>query len=125
MPVRDYRDLVVWQAAMTLAEKCYEATKAFPRDELFGMTAQIRRASASIPANIAEGRGRQGTKDFLRFLSMARGSLVELETHLQLSQRVGLLPKEQLNELLNRTDKISRMLTALRRSLLAKLKLKP
>lgn len=64
MPVRDYRDLVVWQAAMTLAEKCYEATKAFPRDELFGMTAQIRRASASIPANIAEGRGRQGKKGF-------------------------------------------------------------
>jgi four helix bundle protein len=125
MPVRDYRDLVVWQAAMRLAEKCYEATKACPRDELFGMTAQIRRASASIPANIAEGRGRQGTKDFLRFLSVARGSLVELETHLQLSHRVGLLPKEQLNELLARTDKISRMLTSLRRSLLAKLKRKP
>ena len=125
MPVRDYRDLVVWQAATTLAEKCYEATKAFPRDELFGMTAQIRRASASIPANIAEGRGRQGTKDFLRFLSVARGSLVELETHLQLSHRVGLLPKEQLNELLARTDKISRMLTALRRSLLTKLRRKP
>ena len=89
------------------------------------MTAQIRRASASIPANIAEGRGRQGTKDFLRFLSVARGSLVELETHLQLSHRVGLLPKEQLNELLARTDKISRMLTSLRRSLLAKLKRKP
>ena len=105
MPVRDYRDLVVWQAAMTLAEKCYEPTKAFPRDELFGMTAQIRRASASIPANIADGRGRQGTKNFFRFLSVARGSLVELETHLQLSHRVGLLPKEQLNELLARTAK--------------------
>jgi four helix bundle protein len=58
-----YRDLVVWQAAMTLAEKCYQVTKNFPKDELFGMTAQIRRASASIPANIAEGRGRQGTSE--------------------------------------------------------------
>ena len=117
MAVRDYRDLTVWQASMTLAEKCYEATKTFPKEEMFGMTAQIRRASASIPANIAEGRGRHGTSEFLRFLSMARGSLTELETHLLLSHRVRLLPKPQLDELLALTDQISRMLTALRRSL--------
>ena len=110
---------------MTLAEKCYEVTKSFPHEELFGMTAQIRRASASIPANIAEGRGRQGTKEFLRFLSVAPGSLVELETHLQLSHRVALLSKARLDELLAGTDKISRMLTALRRSLLAKLRRNP
>jgi four helix bundle protein len=120
MAVRDYRDLTVWQAAMTLAEKCYEATKSFPKDELFGMTAQIRRASASIPANIAEGRGRQGTTEFLRFLSMARGSLTELETHLLLSHRVSLLQKSRLDDLLALSDEISRMLTALRRSLRAK-----
>jgi four helix bundle protein len=117
-----YRDLVVWQVAMTLAEKCYAVTKSFPKDELFGMTAQIRRASASIPANIAEGRGRQGTAEFLRFLSVARGSLTELETHLILSQRVSLLPQPRLEELLVISDEISRMLTALRRSLRAKQK---
>jgi four helix bundle protein len=117
-----YRDLVVWQVAMTLAEKCYAVTKSFPKDELFGMTAQIRRASASIPANIAEGCGRQGTAEFLRFLSVARGSLTELETHLILSQRVSLLPQPRLEELLVISDEISRMLTALRRSLRAKQK---
>jgi four helix bundle protein len=117
MAVRDYRDLTVWQAGMTLAEKCYEVTRKFPREEMFGMTCQIRRASASIPANIAEGRGRHGTKEFLNFLSMARGSLMELETHLQLSQRVSLLQQSQLDELLKLTDEISRMLSGLRNSL--------
>lgn len=118
MPVRDYRDLKVWQAAMTLAERCYIVTKTFPKDELFGMTSQIRRAAASIQANIAEGHGRQGTKEFLNFLSVARGSLMELETHLQLSSRVGLLPEMQLFELQKSTDEVSRMLSGLRKSLL-------
>ena len=81
------------------------------------MTAQIRRASASVAANIAEGRGRYGTKEFIKFLGIARGSLTELETHLQLSHRVKLLQKDRLDELLALTDEISRMLTALRRSL--------
>jgi four helix bundle protein len=91
MRVRHYRELKVWQAAMDLAERCYLMTKSFPKDELFGMTSQIRRAAASVPANIAEGQGRQSTKEFLRFLSIARGSLMELETHLILCQRVRLL----------------------------------
>jgi four helix bundle protein len=120
MPVRDYRDLDVWQAAMTLAQRCYEVTKRFPKDEMFGMTAQIRRASASIPANIAEGRGRQGTKEFLSFLSIARGSLMELETHLMLSHRVQLMQAQELDELLAITDRISRMLSGLRTSLRAR-----
>jgi len=120
MTVRDYRDLEVWQLAMTLAEKCYEVTKRFPKEEMFGMTAQIRRASSSIPANIAEGRGRSGTKEFLNFLSVARGSLMELETHLQLSHRVRLLEKSQLDELLQLSDRVSRMLSGLRNSLRAR-----
>jgi four helix bundle protein len=120
MPVRDYRDLDVWQTAMTLAQRCYEVTKRFPKDEMFGMTAQIRRASASIPANIAEGRGRQGTKEFLSFLSIARGSLMELETHLMLSHRVQLMQAPELDELLAMTDRISRMLSGLRTSLRAR-----
>jgi four helix bundle protein len=93
MAVQNYRELKVWQAGMTLAVKCYEATARFPKEELFGMTSQIRRASVSIPANLAEGQGRQGTKDFLNFVSIARGSLMELETHLQLSHRILLLEK--------------------------------
>ncbi|MGA2617910.1 MAG: four helix bundle protein [Thermoguttaceae bacterium] len=117
MAVQHYRELEVWQLAMDLASACYEATKKFPKDELFGMTSQIRRAAASIPANIAEGQGRQHTKEFLNFLSTARGSLMELETHLILCQRVGLLVQADLEKLLNLSDRISRMLSGLRTSL--------
>jgi four helix bundle protein len=112
--------LKVWQAAMDLAEQCYLATKGFPKDELFGMTSQIRRAAASIPANMAEGQGRQHTKEFLNFVSTARGSLKELETHLILCQRVGLLKTQDMEALLKLADEISRMLSGLRRSLEAK-----
>ena len=117
MAVKHYRDLEVWQLAMDLAQECYRVTKAFPREELFGMTSQIRRAAASIPANIAEGQGRHHTKEFLNHLSTARGSLLELETHLILSQRVDLLPQKALGDLLQTTDRISRMMSGLRRSL--------
>ena len=121
MPVQHYRELKVWQVAMNLAEQCYLATKNFPKEELFGLTSQIRRAAASIPANIAEGQGRQHTKEFLNHLSIARGSLLELETHLLLSQRVGLLNQTTLDSLLKMSDEISRMLSGLRRALEAKL----
>jgi len=121
MAVQHFRELKVWQAAMDLAAECYRVTKTYPKDELFGMTSQIRRAAASVPANIAEGQGRHHTKEFLQFLSTARGSLMELETHLELSQRVGLLPQEELDNLLNLADQISRMLSGLRQALEAKL----
>ncbi len=117
MSVRHYRELKVWQAAMDMAERCYLATKGFPKDELFGMTSQIRRAAVSVPANIAEGQGRQSTKEFLNFLSIARGSLMELETHLILCQRVGLLKAQDVEALLKLADEIGRMLSGLRRSL--------
>ncbi|MCO8123311.1 four helix bundle protein [Stieleria sp. TO1_6] len=102
---------------MDLSVECYRVTKSFPKDELFGMTSQIRRAAASIPANIAEGQGRQGTKEFLNFLGIARGSLMEVETHLMLCQRVELLPETELKKLLSLSDQISRMLAGLRKSL--------
>ena len=121
MAVQLYRDLKVWQMAMNLAEHCYHATKTFPREELYGLTSQIRRAAASVPANIAEGQGRQHTKKFLNYLSIARGSLMEVETHLLLSQRVGLLDQTTLDSLLTMSDEISRMLSGLRRALEAKL----
>jgi four helix bundle protein len=117
MIVQSYRQLEVWQYAMELAEKCYQATKGFPREELFGLTSQIRRAASSIPANIAEGQGRDHTKGFLKPLSIARGSLMELETHLILSQRVGLLQQAEVEGLLVLTDRIARMLSGLRKAL--------
>jgi four helix bundle protein len=117
MTVKSYRELDVWQVAMELAERSYHATKAFPKEELFGMTSQIRRAAASIPANIAEGQGRDHTKEFLNHLSIARGSLMELETHLMLSDRIGLLKEAEVETLLALTDRISRMLSRLRTTL--------
>ena len=117
MTVQHYRELKVWQVAMNLAEQCYVATKNFPKEELFGLTSQIRRAAASVPANIAEGQGRQHTKEFLNHLSIARGSLMEVETHLLLSQRVGLLKQTTLDPLLTMSDEISRLLSGLRRAL--------
>jgi four helix bundle protein len=117
MGAKHYRELEVWQLAMDLAAECYQVTKPYPREELFGMTAQIRRAAASIPANIAEGQGRDSTKEFLHFLSIGRGSLMELETHLILSARIGLLSGPQLESLLSLTDRISRMLSGLRKTL--------
>jgi four helix bundle protein len=117
MGVRHYRELEVWQLAMDLAEECYQITRRFPKDELFGLTSQIRRAAVSVPANIAEGQGREHTKEFLHHLSVARGSLMELETHLLLCRRVGLLEKEQAESLLEMTDRVSRMLSGLRKAL--------
>ena len=90
MPILSFKDLDVWQMSMTLAEECYYLTAAFPRTEIYSMTAQIRRAAGSVPANIAEGHGRESTRSFIQSLRIAQGSLKELETHLILSERVKL-----------------------------------
>jgi four helix bundle protein len=95
-PINSYRDLRVWQDAMSLAEACYRLTREFPRDELFGLTSQIRRSAASIPANIAEGHGRESTGSFVQSLRIAQGSLKELETHLILAERIGLLQASEI-----------------------------
>jgi four helix bundle protein len=117
MAVESYQDLDVWKRGMTLAEMAYKLTKAFPKDELFGMTSQIRRAASSIPANIAEGWGRQGTKEFQQFLRIAQGSLRELETHLLLSQRVGITSNDQIQPMTTEATILSKQLVALQRSL--------
>ena len=122
MRVESYQDLRVWQEAMHLAEDCYRVTKAFPREELFGMVTQIRRASASIPANIAEGWGREGTREYIQFLRVAQGSLKELETHVILCQRVGLLNKDQAESILARCTQVGKMARSLIGSLQRKLR---
>ena len=93
--IRDYRDLTVWKEAMDIAEAIYLLTRTFPREEMFGMTSQMRRCAASIPANIAEGFGRAQRRMFIHFLRIAQGSLKELETHSALCGRVGLLGPEE------------------------------
>jgi len=117
MAIRHYRELIVWQRAMELARICYEGTRTFPKSEIFGLTGQIRRAAVSIAANIAEGHARIHTKEYLKHLSFARGSLAELETHLIFSRDVQLLDEDQLQGFLAHCDEISRMLAAMRLSL--------
>jgi four helix bundle protein len=106
---------------MALSVHCYELTKAFPKDETYGMVAQIRRASVSIPANIAEGHGREHTRSFVQYLRIAQGSLKELETHMLLAEQVGLVPSDALVRMYSEADEIGRMLRALIRSLQDKL----
>jgi four helix bundle protein len=116
-PISSYRDLRVWQEAMSLAETCYRLTREFPRDELFGLTSQIRRSAASISANIAEGHGRENTGSFVQSLRIAQGSLKELETHLILAERVGLLQAPILQPTLAECESLGKMVRALIRSL--------
>jgi four helix bundle protein len=115
--IRSYKDLDVWQRSMSLAEDCYRVRAEFPREEVYGMTAQIRRAAASIPANIAEGYGRDQTGSYIQFLRIAQGSAREVETHVILSGRVGLLHREVRDKLLDDCERISKMLRAMVRAL--------
>ena len=118
MAVQNYRELIVWQKAMDLVELVYQATKAFPKEELYGLTNQVRRASVSIPSNIAEGQARQSTAEFKNFLSIAQGSRAEVETQIMIAQRLGYLPRQQTEQILNLSEEIKRMTY----SLTAKLK---
>ncbi|MGA8602754.1 MAG: four helix bundle protein [Beijerinckiaceae bacterium] len=115
--IDSYRDLRVWKEAMDLAVQCYEATKAFPREEMFGLITQIRRAASSVPANIAEGYERESTGSYAQFLRTAQGSLKELETHLLLATRVGLMPEAKSESLIQRSDVVGQMLRGLIRSI--------
>jgi four helix bundle protein len=115
-PIRPYRDLHVWREAMLLAEDAYRFTKPLPREELFGLTSQIRRTAASIPANIAEGYGRENTGSYIQFLRIAQGSCKELETHVLLAERV-IENIDHSKTLLNQCDAVGRMLHGLIRSL--------
>src|SRR5271154_3219114 len=115
--IRSYRDLRVWQEAMTLVEESYRFSRDLPMEELFGLTSQMRRAAVSIPANIAEGYGRDSRGSYVNFLKTAQGSLKELETHLILAQRLKFGNFDLAEQLLARCESVGRMLHALIRSL--------
>ena len=102
---------------MDLVVDCYQITKRFPKSEIYGLASQMQRASVSIPANIAEGRERQHTKEFLQHLSIAYGSVAELETLVQIAERLNYLDVNQLKQILDKTAEVGRMLNGLRRSL--------
>lgn len=117
MAVRSYRDLVAWQKAMDTVELVYRASERFPKSEMYGLTSQIRRDAVSVPSNIAEGQGRKSTKDFLKFLSIAYGSLLEIETQGQISERLGYLSHDDCDRLLDATAEVGRLLNGLINSL--------
>jgi four helix bundle protein len=114
---KSYRDLVAWQKAMDLVATVYRASARFPRDEIYGLTSQLRRAAVSIPSNIAEGQGRYGAAEFRHFLRQANGSLMELETQLLIAERLDYITPEEANKLLNDAAEVGKILNGLIASL--------
>jgi len=112
-----YRDLKVWQIAMELVTDVYRVTSSFPAEERFGLTAQIRRAAISVPSNIAEGQGRKSARAFANHVLIAHGSLLELETQLEIAQRLGMAPAPTVAALRSKTAELGRMMNGLVASL--------
>jgi len=115
--VRNYRELIVWQKAMDLVELVYQATNLFPKEELYGLTSQVRRSAVSIPSNIAEGQARKSTAEFLNFLSIANGSRAEMETQILLAQRLKYVTNDTAQPILNLSEEVNRLLNGLMNSL--------
>ena len=111
--LKSYKDLLVWQKAMDLTVEVYRLVKLLPKEETYALSDQMRRAVVSIPSNIAEGQGRNSTKDFVKFLVIARGSQAELETQLQICIKLGYVSEEQANNSLILCDEIRKMLDSL------------
>ncbi len=111
--ITNYKDLDVWNKSITLVEKVYVITKIFPEEEKFALTNQVRRSVISIPSNIAEGWGRKSTKDYIRFLHIALGSLYELETQLIISEKINYIKDEDLQMIVLIIKDLSKMLTGL------------
>ena len=115
--IKSYKDLMVWQRAMTLARSTYKLTQAFPRTEMYGLTSQLRRCAVSIPSNIAEGHARASTAEFMRFLSIALGSLAEYETQLRIAEGLNYTAPNEADQQFKEADELGRMLRGLRQRL--------
>ena len=113
MTINSFRDLRVWQAAMDLVQQVYALTRDFPRHEVYGLTSQIQRSAVSVPSNIAEGHSREHLKEYIHHLSIAHGSLAELETQFEIARRLEYLSAEQFGETLKRMASLGRQLYAL------------
>ena len=117
MEVRTYRDLEAWQKGMDLVVECYRHTRRLPASETYGLRSQLERAAVSVPANMTEGRGRQHLGEFIQHLYIANGSLAELETHIQLAERLDYLGQGNAKMLLGRCAEVGRLVNGLRKSL--------
>ena len=121
MSFKSYQDLQVWQVGMDLVEQIYRLTHSFPQKELYALSNQMQRAAVSIPANIAEGHARDSTREFLRYVSIALGSLAELETYLILARRLSYLEESDISTTHSTANELGRMLRGLQKALKAKL----
>ena len=121
MKTSDYKELQVWQKAMDLVVEVYNIIKLLPKKEMYGISDQIRRSAVSIPSNIAEGQSRNSAKEFIQFLSIARGSLAELETQLLICVKVNMLPNVKIDNILISTKEIGKMIKGLMNKLEAQL----
>ena len=121
MIIKEFQQLDVWKQAMDLVTEVYQATARFPKEEIYGLTSQLRRAAVSIPSNIVEGQGRRTTKEFLNHLSIARGSLMEVRTQLEIARRLNYMSMEQADGLDPSLGNVGRLLNGLIRSLVKKL----
>ena len=117
MRSRNYSDLVAWQKAMDLVHRVYIASRRFPKEEIYCLTTQMRKAVVSVPSNIAEGQGRKSIGDFLRHLSISQGSLRELETHLLISRRLDYLGEDTMQQLMELAGEVGRLINGLADSL--------
>lgn len=113
MTVKHYRELLVWQKSMLVVEETYRLVKLLPKEEQYSLSDQMRRAAVSIPSNIAEGQARSSTKEFIRFLWIAKGSVAELETQFMICVRLKYMMKSQIETVMNLLDEVGRMLNAL------------
>ena len=119
--VSHFRELHVWQRGMDIVEAVYRVSAAFPKSELYGLTGQVRRAAVSVPSNVAEGHTRASTKEYLNHVSMAQGSLAEVETQMEIAARLGYLASADLSTLLEQTAVLGKQLYALRDALAKKI----
>ena len=115
--IQSFRDLQIWQKSMELTVAVYRITQSFPREEIFGLTSQLRRCAISIPSNIAEGQGRSSEREFLHFLSIARGSNCELQTQVEIARRLGLADTQLLNDAENLSHETGKMIFAFMRAI--------
>ena len=111
--MKSYRDLIVWQKSMNLVTQVYQAIRSFPKEEMYGLTNQIRRCAVSVPSNMAEGYGRQASGDYIRHLQISRGSLFELQTQLEICRNIQYLSKREYDDLFELCNEIERMLNSL------------
>src|SRR5688500_9921195 len=112
-----YRDLIAWQKAMALVTEVYRETEGFPAREIYGLTNQVRRAAVGVPSDIAEGKGRLSKKEFVQMLSRARGSILEVQTQIEIARNLGFLTVEKFDELLGKADEVGRLINGLIRSI--------